>query len=121
MIHRFNSKKYFLTYGPNEPSYHVNPGDQIIAKTVDAGGIDSNGEQISDDMRQKIEGTILNQSNPLTGPFYVEGAEPGDTLVVEIQKITLTRSTAWSRIGPNFGVHTDEVPGRRVLFLLSVA
>ncbi len=29
----------------------------------------------------------LSKVNPQTGPFYVEGAEPGDTLVVHIDKI----------------------------------
>jgi acetamidase/formamidase len=34
--------------------------------------------------------------NPLTGPFYVEGAMPGDTLVVRFSRIRLNRDTAFS-------------------------
>jgi acetamidase/formamidase len=32
--------------------------------------------------------------NPLTGPFYVEGAMPGDTLVVHLERVALNRDTA---------------------------
>lgn len=115
MIHRYSPEKFYHTYGRNEPSYHVEPGDTIIALTVDAGGTDHQGNMIPDDARQKIEGTTLNRSNPLTGPFYIEGAEEGDTLVVEIEKIHLNRSTAYSSILPGFGSLTEEAPGRSLI------
>lgn len=115
MEHRFKPSMYYLTYGPNEPAYHVKPGDVVIAPTVDAGGNDSRGISIPDEMKQKSPGTVLRQSNPLTGPFYVDGAEPGDTLVVKIEEITLNRSTAYSRIAPHFGSLTEEAPNRSLL------
>jgi acetamidase/formamidase len=39
----------------------------------------------------------------MTGPFYVEGAEPGDTLVVQLERITPNRSYGWSgrMVAPN--------------------
>jgi acetamidase/formamidase len=39
----------------------------------------------------------------MTGPFFVEGAEPGDALIVQIQRMTPTRSTGWtySSLAPN--------------------
>ncbi len=52
------------------PALHMFPGDTVETKSVDAGGIDENGVR-------RAQG-----GNPLTGPFYVEGAWPGDTLVV---------------------------------------
>lgn len=116
MEHRFTPALYYLTYGPNEPAHHVKPGDVVITTTVDAGGLDRNGDRIPDEMRQKARGTELRQSNPLTGPFYVDGAELGDTLAVKIEEITLNRPSAWSRVGPHFGSLTEEAPGRRLLF-----
>jgi acetamidase/formamidase len=116
MIHRFKPKKYYNTYGPNPPVLHVSPGDTIITTTVDAGGLDQDGNKITDEMRQTSPDTEYSASNPLTGPFYVDGAEPGDTLTVEIQRITLTRPTAWSANASNFGGLTEEAPGRRLLF-----
>lgn len=115
MIHKFKPKVYYHTYGPNEPAHHVKPGDTIVATTADAGGNDSEGNPIPDEMRQKVRGTSLNHSNPLTGPFYVEGAEQGDTLVVDIKRIRLDRDWAYSSIIPGFGSLTEEVPGRSLL------
>jgi len=115
MEHKFKPSKYYLTFGPNEPAYHIKPGDAVTAPTVDARGYDSRGIQIAEEERQRDPTTIFNPSNPLVGPFYVEGAELGDTLVVKIGRIALNRRTAWSRIVPRFGSFTEEAPGRRFL------
>jgi acetamidase/formamidase len=115
MIHRFKPVKYYHTYGPNPSELRVSPGDTIIASTVDAGGYDHEGKQITQKMRQSSPDTQYSNSNPLTGPIYIEGAEPGNTLVVEIIGINLTRDSAWSRNASNFGGLTEEAPGRRLL------
>lgn len=115
MEHRFKPSKYYLTFGPNEPAYHVKPGDAVIASTVDAGGNDSKGTPIAEEARQRDSSTVFNPSNPLVGPFYVEGAELGDILAVRIERIALNRPTAWSRTRPNFGSFTEEVPGKHFL------
>lgn len=70
--------------GAIEPALHVNPGDTVNTWSVDAGGTDPKG------VRRTSGG------NPLTGPFYIEGAVPGDTLVVQFQRIRLNRDTAIS-------------------------
>ena len=75
MEHRFKPSKYYLTFGPNEPAYHVKPGDAVTAITVDARGYDSKGVRIAEEERQRSPVTVYNSSNPLVGPFYVEGAE----------------------------------------------
>jgi len=115
MEHRIKPLVYYYTFGPNEPAVHVKPGDVVIATTIDAGGHDMNGDPLPPEMKQTIPGTSLRESNPLVGPIYIDGAKPGDTLEVEIQRISLNRSTAYSRIGPHFGSLTEEVPGRRFL------
>jgi acetamidase/formamidase len=46
--------------------------------------------------------------NPQTGPFYVEGAEPGDTLVVHIDSIELNRDWGWGGSIPYFGALAPE-------------
>jgi acetamidase/formamidase len=66
------------------PVLRIFPGDTVETKSVDAGGIDENG------VRRARGG------NPLTGPFYVEGAWPGDTLVVQLKRVRLNRNTAGS-------------------------
>jgi acetamidase/formamidase len=66
------------------PVLHINSGDTVRTTTIDSGGIDEHG------VSRALSG------NPQTGPFYVEGAVPGDTLAVEIKRIRLNRSSASS-------------------------
>ncbi len=70
--------------GSIAPVLHVNPGDTVKTWSVDAGGTDPKG------VRRTSGG------NPLTGPFYIEGAVPGDTLVVRFNRLRLNRDTAIS-------------------------
>jgi len=93
----------------------LKPGDTLVTDTVDARGYDSKSNPIPDGMKQQSEETEYYPANPLVGPFYVEDAELGDTLVVEIKKIKLNRKTGWSRINTNFGSLTEEGPGKRLL------
>jgi amidase len=73
------------------PALRIFPGDTVETKAVDAGGTDEKG------VRRAPGG------NPLTGPFYVEGAWPGDTLVVKLIRLRLNRDSAGSgqRIVPS--------------------
>ena len=66
------------------PVLHINSGDTIKTTTVDAGGRDAKG------VRRSMGG------NPETGPFFVEGAMPGDTLAIKFQRIRLNRDSAGS-------------------------
>lgn len=84
MNHRFRPTCYYTALGTYEPVLRVASGDTIVADTIDARGYDANGEQVSE------------RGNPQTGPFYVEGAEPGDTLAVTIHRITPSRATGWN-------------------------
>jgi acetamidase/formamidase len=71
----------------NEPVLRVAPGDTIHTTTVDAGGKDERGV------------TRVLGGNPETGPFYIETASPGDTLVVHLNKVRLNRDWAGSDDG----------------------
>lgn len=115
MEHRFTPSRYYYTFGPHEPALKLKSGDTLVTDTVDARGYDSRGNPISDEMKQQSEDTEYYPANPLVGPFYIEDAELGDTLVVGIKKIELNRDDAWSRINRNFGSLTEEGPGKRLL------
>ena len=65
-----------------QPVLQISPGDTVKTWSVDAGGTDPKG------VRRTSGG------NPLTGPFYIEGAIPGDTLVVHLNRLRLNRDTA---------------------------
>jgi acetamidase/formamidase len=90
--HNFEPTVFHRAFsGAITPALHINPGDTVKTTTVDAGGTDAKG------VRRSMGG------NPETGPFYVEGAMPGDTLAVKFTRIRLNRDSAGSgdRIVPS--------------------
>jgi acetamidase/formamidase len=83
--HHFQPTHYFNTIGSHPPVLQIAAGDRVVTTTVDAGGADATGQ------------TATRRGNPMTGPFYVEGAEAGDTLVVKLEKLRPNRPQGWSR------------------------
>lgn len=83
--HRFTPTRYYNTFSfAHPPALRIKPGDRVITTTVDAGGADPSGKQVT------------AGPNPQTGPFYIEGAEPGDMLIVSIEKIEPNRVEAYA-------------------------
>ena len=85
--HRFQPDHYYNTIGSHEPVLFIEPGDHVLTTTIDAGGKDADGVQVT------------QAGNPMTGPFYINGAEPGDTLVMRLERITPTAKLGWSSWG----------------------
>jgi amidase len=84
-IHDFEPKEFHRVFSDAiPPVLHISPGDTVRTWTVDAGGTDSKGVRRS------------QGGNPETGPFYIEGAFPGDTLVIKLNKVRLNRDSAIS-------------------------
>jgi hypothetical protein len=83
--HQFVPKDFYATYSfAHPPALRGRPGDRVVTKTIDASGVDWNGQ------------SVAAGANPETGPFYVEGAEPGDMLVVRFDRIETNRATGYS-------------------------
>ena len=81
----FIPERFYNTFSfAHPPALRIKPGERIVTKTADAAGVDWNGKQVA------------QGPNPQTGPFFVEGAEPGDMLVVSIEKIDTNRTTGYS-------------------------
>lgn len=66
------------------PVLTIHSGDTVVTETIDAFGRDKNGVK-----RQR-------GGNPLTGPFYIENAKPGDVLAITLTKVALNRSSAYT-------------------------
>lgn len=89
---------YQYVFGPYaEPIARVQTGEPVTIYTLDAFGDVLASE---DQTPSSVMGPYLN---PQTGPIYVEGVEPGDTLVVHIDGIEPTRDWAVSCTVPFFG------------------
>jgi len=83
----------------NKPIARVKPGAEVEIETWDAFGGCITEKQTR---QQALEKGVKVPVNPITGPVYVEGAEPGDTLTVEILGIELPNSGT-TTISPGFG------------------
>ena len=106
--HRFAPTRYYNTIGTHEPALRVADGDTVIALTADAGGWDAAGERTA------------SPGNPQSGPIFVEGAEPGDTLAVDLARLTPNRDWGYTATIISENVldphHVRELPPQAVIF-----
>ena len=115
--HRFVPTTFYNTFSfAHPPALRIKPGDTVITVTADAGGIDANDRRVA------------SAPNPQTGPFYIDGAEPGDTLVVTLNRIEPNRDTARSAtllapyaVDPAFLRSTGERQARQETWVIDKA
>lgn len=91
-----------FTFGGREPVISVKPGTIIDSWSFDCFG--GRVKSASDMSTQVCDPRFLN---PQTGPFYVEGAEPGDTLAVHFVSIEPREAWGVSTTVPFFGALTS--------------
>jgi acetamidase/formamidase len=99
-------EQYAYTFGGVAPVMKVQPGTALRLWSDDAfGGTLRNVDDLSS------EKLVLPFVNPQTGPFYVEGAEPGDTLALHFVALEPARDWGASAAIPFFGgmTSTDRV------------
>src|SRR3954466_137444 len=86
------------TFGGATPRQRIKPKTRIVTWTEDCfdGAV-----KTAADLPSKV--MPAGHDNPQTGPFYIEGAEPGDTVVVHLRKLEPARNYAVSSFGPGFG------------------
>lgn len=84
-LHRLDPTVFHNVIGTARPALTVASGDMVITETLDAGGADKDGTKRA------------GSPNPMNGPVFVEGAEPGNALKVEIVSMTPIRDTGWTR------------------------
>ncbi len=87
-LHHFTPGDYSNTFSADRaPALVIWPGDSVQTRTLDSGGVDEHG----------ITRALFG--NPQVGPFFVAGAEPGDTLAITISSLKLNRDYADSLDG----------------------
>ena len=99
---RPSAEQYAWTFGGVPPVARIKPGTILELFTEDcfAGRVRGKDDLVS----QVCEFPYLN---PQTGPFYVEGAEPGDTIAVHFVSVEPARDWAASTTVPLFGALTS--------------
>jgi amidase len=84
---------YYRTFSHTNPVFlKIKPGQVVVTKTLDSGGQDYQSKQLAE------------SGNPLTGPFYIEGAESGDAILVKLRRVRLNRN--WGSTGYRLGVYS---------------
>src|SRR3989338_7854395 len=98
--HKYTPKKEDLkyTFATAAPVLKLKPGDTLEPWTERADGntLQKPGDWFPPGRRP----------NPQTGPFYIEGAEPGDTLVIHLISVEPAADVAVGYAGPGFGALT---------------
>jgi acetamidase/formamidase len=103
-IHHFDPQVYYTAMGTYAPVLHLADGDTVHTSTVDARG------------QNHDRRVVAERGNPQTGPFYIEGADRGDTLAVRFDRLRPSRRYGWTAatLAPNVvdpGYVTSLPPG----------
>ncbi len=101
MEFRPRPEQYAWTFGGVAPTHRIAPGTALRLWTEDA--FSGRLQRTSDKPSQVLN---MAEVNPQTGPFFVEGAEPGDTLAIHIADLSPARDWAASSTIPFFGALT---------------
>src|SRR4051812_27290617 len=99
-------EQYAYTFGGVAPVMRIKPGTALRLWFEDA--FNGTLRNVNDLSSEKVD---LRFVNPQTGPFHVEGAEPGDTLVLPLVSLEPARDWGASAAIPFFGgmTSTDRV------------
>ena len=112
-------------YDPKAPSaLRVRSGDTVVVHTLltnSPAGLEKAGVASGDvepALREVFANVPASARGPgghvLTGPIYVEGAEPGDVLEVRIRKVELAIPYAYNGFRYGLGLLSDDFPYSRV-------
>lgn len=85
------------------PALHVKSGEEITFDCIDA----SNGQVTAESTVATLATINLAAFNPVNGPVFVDGAQPGDTLQVDVLYIE-NPEWGWTALFPGFGLLADE-------------
>jgi amidase len=84
-VKRIVADTFFNTLWRGHPVVaRLKPGEVAFTRLLDAGA------------RDHMNALRAQPSNPMVGPIYIEGAEPGDAILVHLRKVRPSRGTAWS-------------------------
>jgi acetamidase/formamidase len=98
-------KVHFKWDAGNEPALRMQSGDTVTLESRDV----SDNQLSPASTAEDIAGLDWDRVYPLAGPIAVEGAQPGDTLAIEILDLR-TKDWGWTAIIPGIGLLPDDFP-----------
>jgi len=104
-----------------KPALKIASGDTVRIETMLAGGLErlkmvGVADSEIPDALKRVESAVTDRgpgAHPLTGPIYVEGAEPGDTVEVRIQSFEFLHPYGVTGFRPGSGTLPDDFPYAR--------
>lgn len=88
------------------PAMHIAPGQSVEFDIVDASG----GQLHADSVAEDVTRFDFSRLNPVSGPVYIDGAEPGDALAVKVLDFKPS-GWGWTALIPGFGLLADQFEG----------
>jgi len=105
-LHTIHSQHHHLRWDRAQPSVlTIGAGETVELDCLDASG----GRIQRHSSAADIANLDPDRANPVTGPIYVDGAEPGDVLSVDILDFGLN-DWGWTALIPGFGLLTEDFP-----------
>jgi acetamidase/formamidase len=104
-VHLGSAQSHLTWDNSLSPAVTVAPGDELELELLDASG----GQVTADDDAGAIARLDFSSVNPCTGPVRVEGAQPGDDLVVTLLGID-SADWGWTANIPGFGLLAEDFP-----------
>lgn len=101
--HLDDSQPHAFWDNSHPPRLTIEPGDTVVFETLEA----SAGQIWQDCAHEAMLSLNFDPIHPLTGPVYVNGAEPGDALEVEIISLE-HKGWGWNGVIPGFGLLGEE-------------
>lgn len=103
----FIQDTYYYTYAAHPPALRIEPGQQVDTICLDSSNGDKDGNELPRERRQQGEGLL--EYNAVTGPFHVEGAEVGDTLVVHLDAVEPDRPSGFGAVHSHLSALGDDI------------
>jgi acetamidase/formamidase len=105
-IHHLDDTQPHAFWDNSHPArLRIQSGDTVVFETLEASAGQIHPASLSEALRSLDFAFI----HPLTGPVYIEGAEPGDSLQVDIVSIQ-HKGWGWNGVIPGFGLLPDDFP-----------
>ncbi len=89
----------------HRPVLSIKPGDRVHFEVNEVTSFQIRKDSVKEDV-PKIDNSKLY---PLAGPVYVEGAKPGDALIVNVEQVK-TANWGWTAIIPGGGLLPEDFP-----------
>ena len=104
--HTIHSKQCHLSWNnAHKPQITIAPGDTVTFETIDA----TSGQLTEHSTVEDIRTLDFSLINPISGPVYIDGAEPGDAVKVTLLDFQPS-GWAWTAIVPGFGLLAEDFP-----------